>query len=417
MKTTLNRRTFLKASGVGLALPLLESMNPAWAKEAAPPRRAVFICTTLGLHAPALYPKTTGPDYEPTHYLGLLKAHRKDFTLFSGLSHPQQGGEHQCEMSWLSAAPNPGMDGFQNSISVDQYAAGKLGYVTRFPSVSLSSNNTSRSQSYTNSGVMVPAEYRPSRLFAKMFLEGKPKEVARQKQKLAEGRSVLDELLDQTRVLLKTAPAADRERLQEYFESVRTAENDLAEAQAWIDRPKPQVETKAPQDIFDQTDLIGRIRLLLNLVPLIVQTDSSRVISIVIQHNHGMPQIAGVESEHHNLSHHGRDPKRIEQLLKIERAIMGCFDEFLTAMKTKREAGGTLLDNTLTLLGSNLGNASAHDPRNNPILLAGGGLKHGRYLAHDAKNNTPLCNLFVHLLNQMNLNTEKFASSTGELTL
>ena len=156
---------------------------------------------------------------------------------------------------------------------------------------------------------------------------------------------------------------------------------------------------------------------MLNLVPLIVQTDSSRVISVVIQHNHGMPQIEGVDSEHHNLSHHGRDPKRIEQLLKIERAIMGCFDEFLTAMKTKREAGGTLLDNTLTLLGSNLGNASSHDPRNNPILLAGGGLKHGRYLAHDAKNNTPLCNLFVHMLNQMNLNTNQFASSTGELSL
>jgi len=413
----LNRRTFLQSTGVAMALPWLESMQPVWAKEQSPPKRMVTICNTLGLHAPALFPKKMGTNYELTDYLSIIKAHRKDFTLFSGLSHPQQGGEHQCEMSWLSAAPNPGMDGFQNSISVDQYAAGKLGYVTRFPSVSLSSNNTSRSQSYTNSGVMVPAEYRPSRLFAKMFLEGKPKEVARQKQKLAEGRSVLDELLDQTRVLLKTAPAADRERLQEYFESVRTAENDLAEAQAWIDRPKPQVETKAPQDIFDQTDLIGRIRLLLNLVPLIVQTDSSRVISIVIQHNHGMPQIAGVESEHHNLSHHGRDPKRIEQLLKIERAIMGCFDEFLTAMKTKREAGGTLLDNTLTLLGSNLGNASAHDPRNNPILLAGGGLKHGRYLAHDAKNNTPLCNLFVHLLNQMNLNTEKFASSTGELTL
>ena len=413
----LNRRTFLQSTGVALALPWLESMQPAWAKEQAPPKRMVTICNTLGLHAPALFPKKTGADYELTDYLSIIKAHRKDFTLFSGLSHPQQGGEHQCEMSWLSAAPNPGMDGFQNSISVDQYAAGKLGYVTRFPSVSLSSNNTSRSQSYTNSGVMVPAEYRPSRLFAKMFLSGKPKEVARQKQKLAEGRSVLDELLDQTRVLLKTAPAADRERLQEYFDSVRTAENDLAEAQAWIDRPKPQVEAQAPLDIFDQTDLIGRIRLLLNLVPLIVQTDSSRVISIVIQHNHGMPQIAGVESEHHNLSHHGRDPKRIEQLLRIERAIMGCFDEFLTAMKTKREAGGTLLDNTLTLLGSNLGNASAHDPRNNPILLAGGGLKHGRYLAHNPKNNTPLCNLFLHMLNQMGLETENFSSSTGELTL
>ena len=412
----LKRRTFLRSTGVAIALPWLESMQPAWAKEQAPPKRMVLICNTLGLHAPALFPKKTGADYELTDYLSIIKAHRKDFTLFSGLSHPQQGGEHQCEMTWLSAAPNPGMDGFRNSISIDQYAAEKLGYVTRFPSVSLSSDRVI-SQSYTSSGVMIPAEQRPSRMFAKMFLSGKPEEIARQKQKLAEGRSVLDELLSQTKILLKNAPSADRERLQEYFESVRTAEKNLAEEQVWLDRPKPEVQTKAPLDVPDKTDLIGRIRMLLNLVPLIVQTDSSRVISIVIQHNHGMPQIEGVDSEHHNLSHHGRDPKRIEQLLKIERAIMGCFDEFLTAMKSKSEGAGSLLDNTLTLLGSNLGNASAHDPRNNPILLAGGGLKHGRYLAHDAKNNTPLCNLFVHMLNQMNLNTDQFASSTGELTL
>ena len=416
MKTTLNRRTFLKASGVGLALPLLESMNPAWAKEAAPPRRAVFICTTLGLHAPALYPKTTGPDYEPTHYLGLLKAHRKDFTLFSGLSHPQQGGEHQCEMTWLSAAPNPGMDGFRNSISIDQYAAAKLGYVTRFPSISLSSDRVI-SQSYTSSGVMIPAEQRPSRMFAKMFLSGKPAEVARQKQKLIEGRSILDELMDQTRALLKNASSVDRARLQEYFDSVRASEKELAEAQAWLDKPKPQVKAPQPEDINDHTDLVGRTRLLLGLVPLIIQTDSSRIISIVIQNNHGIPQVEGVNTEHHNLSHHGRDPKRIDQLMKIESAILTCFSEFLAQMKAKREAGGTLLDNTVTLFGSNLGNANAHDPRNNPVLLAGGGLKHGRYLAHDPRNNTPLCNLFVHMLNQMNLETEKFASSTGELSL
>ena len=413
----IDRRKFLKASGVGLALPLLESMSPAWAKDAVAPKRAVFLCTTLGLHAPALFPKKTGADYELTDYLGLLKEHRKDFTLFSGLSHPGQGGEHQCEMTWLSAAPNPGMDGFRNSISIDQYAATKLGYVTRFPSISLSSDNTKKSQSYTNSGVMVPAEYRPSRMFAKMFLKGKPVEISRQKQKLVDGRSILDELMDQTKALLKTSTAADRDRLEEYFNSVRTAENDLAQAQAWLARPKPQVEAKTPQDIHDQTDLVGRIKLLLNLVPLIIQTDSSRVISIVIQSNHGIPKINGVDSEHHNLSHHGRDPKRIEQLIMIERAIVNCFGDFLAAMKAKREGNGTLLDNTLTLFGSNLGNASAHDPRNNPILLAGGGLKHGRYLAHDPKNNTPLCNLFLHMLNQMGLETENFAGSTGELTL
>lgn len=209
----------------------------------------------------------------------------------------------------------------------------------------------------------------------------------------------------------------DRDRLEEYFDSVRTAEQELTQVQAWPARPKPQVATGIPQDIYDQTDLVGRIKLLLNLVPLIIQTDSSRVISIVIQNNHGIPQINGVDSEHHNLSHHGRDPERIQQLLKIERSIVNCFGDFLNAMKAKREGNGTLLDNTLTLFGSNLGNASAHDPRNNPILLAGGGLNHGRYLAHDTKRNTPLSNLFVHMLNQMGLETERFASSSGELKL
>lgn len=416
MKTTLNRRTFLKASGVSLALPLLESMNPAWGREInQPPRRMVFICTTLGLHSPALYPKTTGADYDLTDYLGLVKEHRKDFTLFSGLSHPGQGGEHRCEMTWLSAAPNPGMDGFRNSISVDQFAAGKLGYVTRFPSVSLSSDGPI-SQSYTGSGVMIPAEYRPAGMFAKMFLQGNREEIQRQKQKLTEGRSILDELMSQTRGLLKSATAADRARLEEYFQSVRTAEKDLAEAQAWLDRPKPQVKQPQPKDINDKTDLIGRTRLLLGLVPLIIQTDSSRVISIVIQNNHGIPQVAGVNTEHHNLSHHGRVPARIEQLMKIERAIVTCYGEFLGQMKARKEAGSSLLDNTMTLFGSNLGNANSHNPRNNPILLAGGGFKHGRYVAHDSKKNTPLCNLFLTMLQQAGIESHSFASSTGTLS-
>ena len=136
-----------------MALPFLESMSPVQAKNAQAPRRAVFLCNTLGLHAPALFPKKSGRDYKTTDYLGLLKEHRRDLTLFSGLSHPGQGGEHQCEMTWLSAAFNPGMDGFRNSISIDQYMASKLGYVTRFPSVSLSSDGP-KSQSYTGSGVM-----------------------------------------------------------------------------------------------------------------------------------------------------------------------------------------------------------------------------------------------------------------------
>jgi hypothetical protein len=409
----IDRRNFLRAAGVTLALPWLESFTGA--KPAAPPRRAVFICTALGLHSPCLFPQTTGANYETTEYLSLIEEHRGDFTLFSGLSHPDQGGQHETERTFLSAARNPQQDGFRNSVSVDQFAAGKLGYVTRFPSISLSSNGSS-SQSFTSGGVMVPAEHSPARMFAKMFLQGNPDEVARQKQKLADGRSVLDELMNQSKALSRGATAADREKLDEYFESVRKTERDLREARAWMDRPKSKVDANQPQDIYNKTDMIGRIRLLMDLVPLIVQTDSSRVISVVIQDHLSIPQVAGVESEHHNLSHHGRDPKKIAQLKKIETEILSQYGNLLTQLKAKKEAGGSLLDNTMTLFGSNLGNANAHDPRNVPIFLAGGNFKHGRHIAHNRQDNTPLSNLFVTMLQNMGIEADRFATSSGTLS-
>ena len=408
----LSRRSFLKVSGVSLAIPWLE----VFGKEVeTPPKRALFICNTLGFYPPAFYPAKPGEAYEASDYLSLLKEHRDDLTIFSGLSHPDQGGEHQCEMTWLSAARNPGRDGFQNSISVDQYAAGKLGYTTRFPSLSLSSDGA-MSQSYTESGVMIPAMDRPSEVFAKLFLQGKPQEVAREKERLRDGRSILDSLGDQRGRILKKSSSGDKERLEAYFEALREAERNLSEAGAWMDRPKPSVKSPIPTDIPNKADLVGRIELLFQLVPLIIQTDSSRVISIVIQNSHGIPLVNGVASEHHNLSHHGRDPKKIEQLLKIERAIVACFNQLMHHMKEHREAGSTLLENTVTLLGSNLGNAASHDPRNNPIVLAGGGLKHGGYIAHRSDDNTPLCNLFVRMLQEMKMETDSFASSSGVLS-
>jgi hypothetical protein len=381
---------------------------------ATPPKRALFICNTLGFFSPSFYPKSTGQNYKASEYLSLLDRHRDDFTVFSGLSHPGQGGEHQCEMTWLSAARNPGRDGFQNSISVDQFAADQLGYVTRFPSLSLSSDGV-KSQSYTGNGVMIPAMARPSQVFANLFLQGKPHEVTREKQKLGDGRSILDSLSDQRSRLLHNASQADRDTLNAYFEAVRQTERDLSEAGVWISRPKPKVDAEIPEDVANKADVLGRIKLLFQLLPLIIQTDSSRVISIVVQHNHGIPILNGVDSEHHNLSHHGRDPSKIAQLKLIERAIVGEFDQLLTQLKSYEEGGGTLLDHTLTLLGSNLGNAASHDPRNNPILLAGGGLNHGGYHAHNQTDNTPLSNLYVRMLQEIGIEADSFASSSGAL--
>ena len=413
MHTPLSRRTALKASGIAVTLPLLESMNAVIGQEVvASPKRMVMICNTLGLHPPSLFPNAPGSDYESTEYLDLLKNHREDFTLFSGLSHPDQNGKqpHDTEMTWLSAARNPGLAGFKNSVSVDQFAATQLGHVTRFPSISLSSN-TQKSQSYTSNGVMIPAQDKPSSVFAKLFLTGNRQEVRRQLQRLADGRSILDSVAEQTRALKGKASAADRHQLDEYFAAIRAAETELVEEEAWLERPKPTVDTERPKDIADLSDLTGRTRTLLNLIPLILQTDSSRIVTIVIQDHGVVPKIDGVSAEHHNLSHHGQDPEKIQQLKIIETEILKCLDRFLTQLKRPAEAGQRLLDQTSVLFGSNLGNANAHDPKNLPILLAGGGYKHGRFIAHDRDDNKPLCNLFVDVLNKTGVETESFATS------
>jgi hypothetical protein len=418
MNTQIDRRFFLKSAGVALALPALDAMGTE-GKGSRPersPQRMVVVCTSLGLHGPSLFPKQNGTDYELTPYLQLVADHRQDFTLFSGLSHPDQAGAdgHSSQMTWLSAARHPGLGGFRNTISVDQYAGEKLGYVTRFPTVVLSTDGTN-SQSYTQSGVMIPANWRPSVVFQKMFLQGKPSEIARQKQSLEDGGSVLDALRSQTRSLQKKVSTADRERLDEYFSSLRDTEQRLLKASQWLDRPKPKVDVDQFEDISESEDLIGRTQLLMELIPLIVQTDSSRVIAVLIQGRNDVPPVDGVLIDHHNLSHHGQDENKIRQLQKIETELMNCFNQLLAGLKTKRESDHSLLDNTMVMFGSNLGNANSHDWRNLPVFLAGGGFNHGQHVAFNRNDNTPLCNLFVTMLQKMGLGVEQFASSTGKL--
>ena len=425
MSRSMTRRAALRASGIALTLPILESQlsrhaggqsTPAASEEA--PRRMVLICSTLGLHGPSLFPSEEGFDYPTTEYLKLLERHRKDFTLFSGLSHPDQHGKqpHDTEMTWLTSAKNPGMDGFRNSVSVDQVAAEALGNVTRFSSIALSSC-TSKSQSYTSNGVMIPAEDRPSRVFEKLFLAGRPDDIRRQRSRLSQGQSILDFVAEQAHSVRREGSQQDRRQLDQYFEAIRSAESDLVEREAWLDRPKPEVSQSPPTDILDKADLVGRTRSLLKLVPLILQTDSSRVISMVIQDHQAVPKIDGVTAEHHHLSHHGQNPDMIRQLKRVETEILTCFADLLNEMSEATEQQHRLLDQTSILFGSNLGNANSHDPRNLPIFLAGGAAEHGQYRAFDSTRNTPLSNLFVSMLQQMDIPAEKFGSSEGTVEL
>jgi len=417
MINPINRRTFLRASGVAMALPLLESMSPAFARAAATaPRRMVNVCNTLGLYSESWFPKAAGTGYEATEYLSLIDQHRSQYTLFSGYAHEEQSGRqpHNSEITWLTAARRPGLDGFRNTISLDQVAANHLGYTTRYPSIVLGTASA-QSQSYTRSGAMVPAETSPAKLFEQLFLQGTPEEVEREAQSLNDGGSILDRLKSETSALRRRVSASDQQKLDAYFDAVRTAEQELGEVKAWQQRTKPTVDQARPDDVDDVADLIGRIKAMFYMIPLILETDSSRVVSVMI-HDHGaIPQVQGVSVDHHNLSHHGQDDAKISQLKRIETEIVEAFGGLLTELGARNDSDGNLLDSTTVLFGSNLGNANAHTSHDLPILVAGGGYQHGGHIVHEGEN-APLCNLFVTLLQTMGVETDAFGQSTGTLT-
>ncbi|MEL6105847.1 MAG: DUF1552 domain-containing protein [Planctomycetota bacterium] len=409
----LDRRTMLRAGGISLALPLLESMTRIHGADGdAAPKRMVFLCNTLGLHPPSLWPGDRGSSL----YLDLLKEHRDDFTLFGGLSHANQLGRqaHDSEMTWLTAAAKPGMDGFRNTISVDQVAAAHLGYSTRFPSIVLGTH-LEQSQSYTSGGVMIPAETSPAKLFAKLFLQGRPREIRLEKHRLEQGKSILDELKSQTRAVRRRASKSDHHLLDDYLESVRSSEKGIGERHGWLDKPKPKLDVDAPKDVTDVGELVQQIKLMLDLIPLIVQTDSARVISLMIQ-DHGRLKIAGVSEPHHILSHHGQDRAKIDQLQRIESQIVGRFGGLIAALKSKRESSGTLLDTTSVLFGSNLGNANSHDTKNLPIFLAGGGQRRAGYVEFEERHNTQLSDLYLAMLHEMGIPSDSFGQSKGALS-
>ncbi|HKB06173.1 MAG TPA: DUF1552 domain-containing protein [Gemmataceae bacterium] len=409
------RRTFLRAAGVSLALPWLDAFAPARAAGSSPPRRMVCICTPLSLHPANFFPEKAGAEYALTPYLEILKDFRSDFTVVSGLAHPDVGHSHDSIYSFLTAAPHPERrSGFRNTVSLDQLAAEKIGTQTRFPSLALSGEGFSLS--WTRSGALVPSEWSPSRTFAKLFIEGRPDEVAAQTRRLQDGRSILDAVGDQANRLRGGLGANDRDKFDEYFTSVRELETRLARSEEWAKKPKPKVDAKQPQDIPNPGDLIGRTRLLFDLTHLALQTDSTRLITILLAGASLVPPIPGVTMAHHDLSHHGKDPAKLAQLKTVETEKLKVLRDLLSKLKQTKEEGGTLLDRTTVFFSSNLGNASTHSVANLPVLVAGGGFRHGRYLAYEPNRPPPLSNLYVSMLQRLGIEADKFGSSTGTLT-
>ena len=413
----LSRRTVLRGAGVVLATPWLSAMSSAFADSASlqSPRRFVAMTLGLGLHAENLFPQQAGRDYEPSLYLKPLQDIREHYTVVSGSSHPRVSGGHRAEASLLSAAPMSAAAQARNTISIDQLLAKQLGNHTRFPSLVLGLSG-SNSPSYTDNGSMIPAESSPAQLFTRLFVSDSPADQARQIQRARQGQSIMDLVAEDARALQRQLGSGDRDRLDAYFTSVRELERRLVESEAWANRPKPKVDISKPIDIGNPNDFVGRQRLMSDMIRLALSTDSSRFITFHLGGSGGVVPIEGVEEGYHSLSHHGRDEEKLEQLALVEAAIVAAWGDFLRSLQETEDGDASLLDHTSVLLTSNLGNASSHDNRNMPVLVAGGNFRHGQHLAFDRKKNYPLPNLYLSLLQQTGVEQDRFATSTGTMT-
>ena len=429
LRRALSRRRFLQGTGIALSLPLLEAMSPAFAgagagKSTIPPdgkpRRMFAICNNLGLLPENFFPRTPGRNYARSPYLELLKEHQQDFTVFSGVSHPEVDGGHPADNCFLTAAPHPGSGGFRNTISLDQYIAERIGHLTRFPSLNLGVNVQQgvRSLAWTGSGVLIPCEEKPSEVFRRLFLQGSPSETETQVRRLDLGRSILDSVAGQAKDLQKHLGVQDRQRLDQYFTSVRELEQRMKMSREWERRPKPVPSSPAPLDPASPREYMEKVRLMYDLARLAFETDSTRSIALLLD-SVNSPVIELGETKlsdaYHNLSHHGKSATKLAQLKAIDEWHMRLLAEMFARLKQTREDGDTLLDRTMILYGSNLGNANTHVTTNLPVLFAGGGFKHGQHLGFDAERNYPLPNLFVSMLQRLGIEADNFASSTGTM--
>jgi len=421
MRAPIHRRQFLRGAGVALGLPFLDAMRPAFAagKEDVP-RRMLAVCNNLGLLDTKFFPKQAGRDYELSPYLSVLKDYREQFTVFSGVSHPDVDGSHSSEVCFLTAAPHPANGGFRNSISLDQYMADQIGVRTRFPSLTLgvNVNKGQRSLTWTGSGVMIPCEDSAAGLYRRLFLQGSEEEVQRQISRLKLGESIMDSVATHAGGLKRDLGPGDRDRLDQYMTGVRELERRMVLAREWERKPKPRTSQPEPKDPDSSRAYMDKVRLMYDMARLAFETDSTRLITLFLDSSNSPAidvQGVNITDGYHNLSHHGKNESKLAQLEAIDTWHMKLLAELFGKLQSVREGGETLLDRSMVLYGSNFGDANKHTTTNMPVILAGGGFKHGQHLSFDANRNYPLPNLFVSMLQRMGIESDKFASSTGSM--
>jgi hypothetical protein len=420
----MNRRTFLlRTLGASLVLPKLPSLMAA-AVEGNPAlqsvkgagmgaRRFVAIGNLLGFQTKQLFPTAAGREYEKTTLLEPLWENRSQMTVFRGLDHGVKGG-HFAVHSFLSGVLNSeAQNRPDGNVTIDQYLADEVGFQTRFPSLTVGSEGGIHGGcqlAWTKSGVRVPPVTNPAELFEKLFVgDSKERQVRRQQENHVQA-SILDSIRTEANHLSRQVNKEDKDKLDEYLTSVRDVEKRLELRQRWTSQPKPQAPFEKPSN----RNAVEDLPLLYELIALALQTDSTRIATLEIGGDFA-PQHLGIKKDYHGLSHHGNDPEAIASLVALEKYQIEHFGKFLTRLSKLNDGDRTLLDSTTVLFGSGMGDANSHRNSDLPIILAGGGYKHGefRQVPREGANKVPLCNLFVDVAQKMGLEIDSFGSSTG----
>lgn len=412
----LRRRSLLKAAGVTLALPTLESL-PARAgqAEATGARRMVCIGNMLGFYPDAFWPQQPGKDYAMPATLQPLQSQRQRLTVISGLDHGVKGGHFGIHAFLTGVRSIDAKSMPDGNISVDQRAAETIGGQTRFPSLTIGSESGIHGgcqMCWTRSGTRVPPITGPRELFRKLFVGESEQQRQQADDRFCLQGSILDAVGGDAKSLSRRVNRRDQQKLDEYFSSVRDVERRLDLSKQWVDVAKPDPPFEEPVN----SNMVEDLPLLYELMALALQTDSTRIATLEIGGDFEARPF-GYNAGYHKLSHHGQVPSSIAALIDIETYQVKQLARFLDKLGSIDDGGRPLLDDTMVLFGSGMGNANSHVNTNLPVILAGGPWRHGQHLAFDAKGpyHPPLCNLFVSMLQQFGVPTAQFATSTGTL--
>lgn len=442
-KKSLSRRTFLRGVGATMALPLLDSMVPAFATirdtAANPVSRLGAIYIPHGAVLDKWIPTSDGADYEMSPTLKTLAAFRDDVLVITNLENTPAlvrageplGGHANIMGAWLSgvhAKPTEGADVLAG-VTMDQLAARHFEKDTQLASLELGIEPTDLSGScdvgfscaYINTvswrspTTPLPVENNPRALFERLFGDSDTTDAGARLARIKKDRSILDSVNAEVASLRRKLGLGDRSKLTEYLEAVRDIERRIQKAEEQGDRDLPLVER--PTGAIPET-FAEHVKLMMDLQVLAYQTDMTRVITFMMSKditNRTYPEI-GVRDPHHPLSHHQNKPESLEKLAKINVFHLEMFAYYLEKLQSTPDGDGSLLDHIMLLYGSGMGDSNAHTPRDLPILLAGGGtgqIKGGRHIR--VPEGTPLSNLYLTMLNKLGVRAESIGDSTGQM--